>query len=93
MLHRKLRGVSHGDVPSSIGHRDFYEYDFELDGWASWDMPTEDYYDTYHSRKITLAMMGAMYGDLYMIGSSLRRRQQQQQQQQMKPTMAPHPGP
>lgn len=25
---------------------DTREHDFELDGWARWDMPTEDYYDT-----------------------------------------------
>ena len=25
---------------------DAEEHDFELDGWARWDMPTEDYYDT-----------------------------------------------
>jgi hypothetical protein len=35
-----------GDVPSSIRASDFDEHDFELDGWARWDMPSEDYYDT-----------------------------------------------
>ena len=25
---------------------DFAERDFELDGWARWDMPSNDYYDT-----------------------------------------------
>jgi hypothetical protein len=33
------------DVPANIRIRDFNEYEFELDGWARWDMPTEDYYD------------------------------------------------
>jgi hypothetical protein len=34
------------DVPSSIRRSDYDEHDFELDGWARWDMPSEDYYDT-----------------------------------------------
>ena len=33
-------------VPEDIRQVDFEEFDFELDGWARWDMPTEDYYDT-----------------------------------------------
>jgi hypothetical protein len=33
-------------VPQYIRSTDAQEYDFELDGWARWDMPTEDYYDT-----------------------------------------------
>ena len=37
--------VDDADVPSDIRIRDLNEYDFELDGWARWDMPTEDYYD------------------------------------------------
>jgi hypothetical protein len=35
-----------GGVPQYIRSTDAQEYDFELDGWARWDMPTEDYYDT-----------------------------------------------
>ena len=34
------------DVPPGIRGSDFDEHDFELDGWARWDMPSEDYYDT-----------------------------------------------
>jgi len=35
------------DVPDEIVARDAKEYDFELDGWARWDMPSDfaDYYD------------------------------------------------
>lgn len=32
-------------VPEKIRAADSSEYEFELDGWARWDMPTEDYYD------------------------------------------------
>jgi len=34
------------DVPPGIRASDYDEHDFELDGWARWDMPSEDYYDT-----------------------------------------------
>lgn len=34
------------DVPPEMMQIDGAEYEFELDGWARWDMPTEDYYDT-----------------------------------------------
>lgn len=33
-------------VPSDIKNADFEEHEFELDGWARWDMPSDDYYDT-----------------------------------------------
>lgn len=32
-------------VPDKIKTVDASESDFELDGWARWDMPSEDYYD------------------------------------------------
>jgi hypothetical protein len=32
-------------VPDNIKNVDAEEHDFEIDGWARWDMPTEDYYD------------------------------------------------
>jgi len=38
--------VDDEEVPSDIKRADFKEHDFELDGWARWDMPSEDYYDT-----------------------------------------------
>lgn len=38
--------VDDDEVPSDIRRADFKEHDFELDGWARWDMPSEDYYDT-----------------------------------------------
>jgi len=38
--------VDDDEVPEQLKSVDFQEYDFELDGWARWDMPTEDYYDT-----------------------------------------------
>jgi hypothetical protein len=33
-------------VPEAIRAVDMDEHDFELDGWARWDMPSDDYYDT-----------------------------------------------
>ena len=33
-------------IPKAIRVKDMEESDFELDGWARWDMPSEDYYDT-----------------------------------------------
>ena len=33
------------EVPKHVLERDNAEYDFELDGWVRWDMPTDDYYD------------------------------------------------
>ncbi|KAJ1623538.1 hypothetical protein T492DRAFT_1054005 [Pavlovales sp. CCMP2436] len=33
------------DVPVSLSQRDTSEYEFELDGWARWDMPQPMYYD------------------------------------------------
>lgn len=38
--------VDDEDVPEDIKTADFDEHDFELDGWARWDMPSDDYYDT-----------------------------------------------
>lgn len=38
--------IDDDEVPSEIRRTDFSEHDFELDGWARWDMPSEDYYDT-----------------------------------------------
>ena len=32
-------------IPPKIQEVDRAEYDFELDGWTRWDMPSEDYYD------------------------------------------------
>jgi len=34
------------EIPSDIRSFDYDEHDFQLDGWARWDMPSEDYYDT-----------------------------------------------
>jgi len=34
------------DVPEEMVQVDGSEFEFEIDGWARWDMPTEDYYDT-----------------------------------------------
>eukprot|EP00553_Chaetoceros_curvisetus_P006979 CAMPEP_0204632170 /NCGR_PEP_ID=MMETSP0717-20131115/24352_1 /ASSEMBLY_ACC=CAM_ASM_000666 /TAXON_ID=230516 /ORGANISM="Chaetoceros curvisetus" /LENGTH=442 /DNA_ID=CAMNT_0051649949 /DNA_START=14 /DNA_END=1342 /DNA_ORIENTATION=+ len=33
------------DVPEEIAESDMAEHSFDLDGWARWDMPSEDYYD------------------------------------------------
>lgn len=38
--------IDEEDVPLDIMEVDAKEHDFELDGWARWDMPSEDYYDT-----------------------------------------------
>lgn len=38
--------VDDDEVPTDIKMADFNEHEFELDGWARWDMPSEDYYDT-----------------------------------------------
>lgn len=32
-------------IPEKIRSADASEYDFAIDGWARWDMPSEDYYD------------------------------------------------
>lgn len=32
-------------VPENLRGVDFLEHEFELDGWARWDMPSNDYYD------------------------------------------------
>mmetsp|Transcript_20010 Transcript_20010/g.43522 ORF Transcript_20010/g.43522 Transcript_20010/m.43522 type:complete len:402 (+) Transcript_20010:274-1479(+) len=37
--------VDDEEVPENIREVDFQEHDFELDGWARWDMPSNDYYD------------------------------------------------
>lgn len=33
-------------MPGAIRNVDLVEGDFEIDGWARWDMPSNDYYDT-----------------------------------------------
>lgn len=33
-------------MPVPLRSVDLAEHEFELDGWARWDMPSEDYYDT-----------------------------------------------
>jgi len=38
--------IDEEDIPEAIRTVDMDEHDFELDGWARWDMPSEDYYDT-----------------------------------------------
>jgi len=38
--------VEDDKVPESLRVADLEDHDFELDGWARWDMPSEDYYDT-----------------------------------------------
>lgn len=38
--------VDEDEVPGDIMAKDSEEHEFELDGWARWDMPSEDYYDT-----------------------------------------------
>lgn len=38
--------VDDDEVPSPIKDVDFHEHEFELDGYARWDMPSQDYYDT-----------------------------------------------
>jgi len=38
--------VEEEEVPDVVKKADAEEHDFELDGWARWDMPTDDYYDT-----------------------------------------------
>lgn len=38
--------VEDDEIPEDVRSIDAQEYDFALDGWARWDMPTEDYYDT-----------------------------------------------
>ena len=40
-----------GIVPEAIIETDGEEYDFELDGWVRWDMPSEDYYDLFENRE------------------------------------------
>jgi len=37
--------IDEEEVPEDIKTVDMDEHDFELDGWARWDMPSEDYYD------------------------------------------------
>ena len=38
--------VDDDEVPLQLKQDDFAQHEFELDGWARWDMPTDDYYDT-----------------------------------------------
>lgn len=37
--------VDEEEIPDDIRSGDMDEHDFELDGWARWDQPSEDYYD------------------------------------------------
>jgi len=37
--------VDEDEIPDDIRSGDMDEHDFELDGWARWDQPSEDYYD------------------------------------------------
>jgi len=41
-----------GVVPEFIKILDGKEYDFELDGWVRWDMPTDDYYDLFENNEV-----------------------------------------
>jgi len=38
--------IDEDEIPEDIREMDAHEHDFELDGWARMDMPSEDYYDT-----------------------------------------------
>lgn len=38
--------VDEEEVPIALKSVDASEFGFDIDGWARWDMPTEDYYDT-----------------------------------------------
>uniref|UniRef100_A0A7S4QTG6 Endoplasmic reticulum oxidoreductin 1 n=1 Tax=Ditylum brightwellii TaxID=49249 RepID=A0A7S4QTG6_9STRA len=37
--------IDEEDIPDKIRIKDYDEHDFEMDGWARWDMPSDDYYD------------------------------------------------
>jgi len=39
--------IDEEDIPQDIRRVDALEHDFEIDGWARWDMPTDDYYDIF----------------------------------------------
>eukprot|EP00613_Pedinella_sp_CCMP2098_P054569 CAMPEP_0171897546 /NCGR_PEP_ID=MMETSP0992-20121227/48198_1 /TAXON_ID=483369 /ORGANISM="non described non described, Strain CCMP2098" /LENGTH=392 /DNA_ID=CAMNT_0012525691 /DNA_START=8 /DNA_END=1186 /DNA_ORIENTATION=+ len=43
--------VDTGVVPKNIEAVDAAEYDFELDAWVRWDMPSDDYYDLFENRE------------------------------------------
>jgi len=47
-------------VPATVRDRDASEYDFELDGWVRWDMPSEDYYDCVEIAETYTAYDGSM---------------------------------
>ena len=38
--------VDDEEIPETIKAADSHEHDFDLDGWARWDMPSDDYYST-----------------------------------------------
>jgi len=38
--------VDDEEIPEPIKNIDSHEHAFELDGWARWDMPSDDYYST-----------------------------------------------
>lgn len=37
--------INEEEIPEDIRSVDAAEHEFEIDGWARWDMPSEDYYD------------------------------------------------
>mmetsp|Transcript_27 Transcript_27/g.24 ORF Transcript_27/g.24 Transcript_27/m.24 type:complete len:435 (+) Transcript_27:257-1561(+) len=37
--------IEEDEIPPSIKTKDFDEFEFDIDGWARWDMPSDDYYD------------------------------------------------
>jgi len=37
--------IDDDEIPSAIKKVDADEHEFDMDGWARWDMPSEDYYD------------------------------------------------
>ena len=53
-------------VDEGILERDSREYDFELDGWVRWDMPSEDYYDVFENRE-------AYHVDLTLLANTMDR--------------------
>ncbi|GMI00912.1 hypothetical protein TrVE_jg7299 [Triparma verrucosa] len=38
--------IDEDEVPHNVIKIDASQWQFDLDGWARWDMPTDDYYDT-----------------------------------------------
>lgn len=46
-------------VPANLVGKDGQEFDFELDGWVRWDMPSDDYYDVIDHAETYTAYDGA----------------------------------